>query len=120
MNIETPEQWWAYLETNKNSLLDLLATYHPYYNHQHNHKITALLAEKVAKGVRESIRELEQNDPQRRFENYFKETNHEDMISLLNEVWFGMPESYESRNANGFDALCDLCSECWVFQELPL
>lgn len=39
------------------------------------------------------------------------------IVGLLNEVWFGMPESMDSREAPGFGILCDLCSEGYVLEE---
>ena len=115
---QTAEEWWALVEYHRCILLDLIAVYHPEYRLDHDHKITARKAEVVRQGVVASI--VEDNkllpDPQRRFEKFLKEKNR-DMSTLLNEVWWGMPESYESRGANGFGVLCDLCSEAYVLYD---
>ena len=110
---QTAEEWWALVKFNKGVLLDLISIYHPEYRLGHDHKITAKKAEIVRASITEENQFLP--DPQRRFEQFLK-TNNPDMSSLLNEVWWGMPESYESREAKGFGLLCDLCSESYVLR----
>lgn len=113
---ETKAAWWVLVEEHKDELLDLVSMFHPYYRQTYNYPITATMAEKVCEAVRKEIADKEQYDPQRLFERYCKEKNPE-LVHLLNEVWFGIPESSEVRNQPGFYELCDLCSEGYVLDE---
>jgi hypothetical protein len=124
MIIDTAEKWWSLLDDYKDDLLNLVASFHSAYRHQHWDTITASLAEKVAEAVRGEIYDKQFNefgeqvklDPQRLFEQYLKSKDCK-MADLLNEVWWGMPESMESRGRDGFGVLCDLCSEAYVLFE---
>ena len=117
---ETAEEFWVLVEANKDDLQALIAKYHPIYMRVHRGRITAPLAKRVCEAVRKDIMEdyqgkfLEKTvsdkreDPQQKFRDML---NRKDptIDGLFNEVWFGMPESMESRNAKGFDILCLLC-----------
>jgi len=111
---ENAAEWWALLERHKEQLLDSIGSFHPWYETKHNYKITATKAEDLCKEIRESIKD--KGDPRVLFEQYLLNRNTE-MVGLLNEVWFGMPESQSVRMAPGFGVLCDLCSEAWVLND---
>lgn len=114
---KTKEEWWKFVEENVNTLQNLIARYHPYYKNLHlGHKISAETAERVCKQVRKQIAEETVEDPQVSFRK-FVEARDEKLVNLLNEVWFGMPESMSYREAPGFGLLCDLCSEAWVLND---
>ena len=124
---KTREEYWQLAEDNKGLLQDLIATYHPYYRNAHlDHSISAPTAERACEVFRKQIAEgyaediplfgKDINDPQALFRKYLEEKDPE-IATLLNEVWFGMPESYASREAPGFGVLCDLCSEAYLLYD---
>lgn len=114
---KTAEEWWALVEANKQVLLGLVMNFHPVYRRSNSqYPITAALAERVCEAVRKQLVEGKQEDPQRRFERYLV-SHDSDLVVLLNEVWFGMPESDAVHFEPGFAMLCDLCSEEYVLDE---
>jgi hypothetical protein len=120
MKIETEQDWWSAVKINKKILLNLILKYHPYYLNPHNHHITAQLAEEACQVIRDEIVKETEKDPECQFNEYL-ETQNGKLASLLENTWFGMPESYESRCEEGFGVLCDLCSESWVlFNDEPM
>lgn len=44
-----------------------------------------------------------------------KNTNGIEISSILNTTWFNAPDSSGIRHIPSWGALCDLCSESWVF-----
>ena len=115
--LTTTEEYWNVVERYKDQLLDLIAKYHPYYRRSHlTHHITAEKAERACEAVRKQIadaRDEDTEDPQQTFRRYLK-FKSDNIVTLFNETWFGMPESREVRSEPGFGELCDLCSEAWV------
>ena len=78
--------------------------------------ITAPMAEKACEGIRQDIASKPQVDPQVRFAEYLKNKDSR-IVSLFNDVWFGMPESKSVRCEEGLFELCDLCSEGYLIDE---
>ena len=107
---ETAEEFWVLVEANKKDLQNLIATYHSSYNrHHHKGKITAQIAKQVCGAIRKQIQQEErETDPQQTFRAMLNRKDPS-IIRIFNNVWWGMPESMESRNARGFDVLCLLC-----------
>ena len=112
---QTAEEWWAVVEYYQVDLRTLVTVFHPYYRNAPGLPITAPKAEQACEEAREEIRSQEQDDPLLRFEEYRKGKNAE-LANLLNDVWFGMPESVAVREEPGFGVLCDLCSEAYVLE----
>ncbi len=102
------EEYLELLQDNFSDIQALVNNYHPYYRHQHNHIISAAGAEQVCETVRKEIRKknIEPN-----LLEAFKNKDILKINSICNSVWFGMPESMDSRYEPGFSVLCDLCSE---------
>lgn len=117
---KTAGEWWALLEAHRAALLGLVTTYHPDCYRVHGLPITAGRAEAICERVRQDIRLASAGKPRpaERFEEYLR-TRDPAMAGLLNEAWFGMPESAEVRTEDGFGTLCDLCSESWVLEPMP-
>jgi len=117
---KTAEEWWALLEHHKEPLKDLTVQFHPVYRQMQRveMRITAPLAERVCEGARRSISRECDEDPLVRFDRLLEEKSDE-MVSLLNEVWFGMPESTDCWQYPVFGVLCNLCSEGYVLGPEP-
>ncbi|MCK9458183.1 MAG: hypothetical protein M0R80_00710 [Proteobacteria bacterium] len=113
---ETAEQWWTLVEQYHDELRELVSTFHPCNHTYTDFAITAEVAEAICEQARAAIRAKDADDPIERFEQYRTEKNPK-LASLLNETWFGMPESTEVRSYPGFGVLCNLCSEAYVLQE---
>ena len=113
---ETAEQWWALVEQYHDELCELVSAFHPCNHSYTDFVITAASAEAACESIRDEIRAKESDDPLEKFEQYCHDKNPK-LASLLNEVWFGMPESTEVRSYPGFGVLCNLCSESYVLYE---
>lgn len=117
MEIKTKEDWWMVLEKNWENIFDMIMSYHPLSRNYRidTMEITASSAEVACETVRRQISASHHPmSVEQRIKEYKKDKNPE-MASLLNETWFGIPESTEARFLPSFGALCDLCSERWVF-----
>lgn len=112
---KTVNEWWLLFEHNLDKLMAMLP-YHPYYQNKCDHKISATAAEAVCEAVRARIAEENNEDPEILF-NRYRESHDGRIGSLLNAIWFGLPESYESRSLDGFGVLCDLCSESYLLYD---
>lgn len=113
---KTAEEWWEQVGHYREELLDLVLNFHPYYRKHHDFVITAPTAEIACQMVREDICDETKIDPAWLFEQYCIEKNPK-LSKLLDEAWFGMPESITVRSLPGFGVLCDLCSEAYLLHE---
>jgi hypothetical protein len=114
---KTKDEWWLLLDHHASELEDLVSNFHPRSGNDHDFAITAPMAEQACEVVRREIRsERTSESPLDQFRRMRKNRDPE-MCSLLNKVWFGLPESTESRYQAGFGVLCDLCSEGGVLYE---
>lgn len=116
---KTAEEWWLLAAHHKDALLDLVRAYHPYYRRTHQYRITAPNAEGACETIRKEIQKQPQKDPCARVEESHQDRT-DDLYMVLNETWFGMPESTGVRCEQGFGVLCDLCSEGYVLEEEEL
>ena len=116
--------WWKELETNWDDIVYLVHQFHPYYQRKHSlrpiqgldfeelkYPITAPAAETACEVVRNKIRSEALNDPVEAMKEARIVKDGDTIWSILNQTWFGLPESTEVRYLPGFHILCDLCSE---------
>ena len=118
---KTKEEWWALADEVKDELYDLLLRFHPRchrtYGAIDDMEITAPGAERACEVVRRQITTEGGNETaEETFARCCKDRSA-DLASLLNEIWFGIPESIEAHNLEGFSELCDLCSESYVLED---
>lgn len=115
----TKEQYWLLVNEHWQVLSDLISTYHPGYGRKHNMVITANRAENLCQQIREDILDDWQIDDECpvKIAEQHKINRSDEIVSIFNQTWFGMPESYEVRSEPGFSLLCDLCSESWCLEE---
>lgn len=104
---------WVKVNTYWYQLEALIVAYHPYYRRTHDHKISAANTEMESIGIRAAvaIESVGLGDPVVRARKAFFVKNEKVLKSILEETWFGMPESMESRAAAGFGVLCELLEE---------
>lgn len=118
MTIKTPADWWAAFDANKDNLRGLISSFHPVCRNDEwadEFPISAPGAEAACEQIRKGI--TSPLLPQMEFDDAATKRDATTLVKLLNQTWFGVPESYESRSLPGFFVLCDLCSESWVFNE---
>jgi hypothetical protein len=110
--------WWHELETHKDEMIRLIEKFHPAKNvikvvkeDEPNYIITAKKAEELCESIRQDIQAEYKGHPVIDFLSAFNSRDGETIHSILNQTWFGMPESIQIRYEPGFNTLCDLCSE---------
>lgn len=84
-------------------------SFHPYYvdpdfDTAFSGEITAQRAEDACAVVRREIKRQTTEDPIKQYLEYDADI----IVSIANAVWFGMPESMESRNHPAFGIVCEL------------
>jgi hypothetical protein len=110
----TKEEWWDVLLIKHDALRNLVANFHPSFARWSNPmKISAHGAEAACDMIREKIEHETKLDPLQAFDKAVKEKDGKTLLSLLNATWFGLPESMETHQLDGFGALCNLCSESY-------
>lgn len=119
------QDWVDTLNKSKNELRALVERFHPAATTKvevageqvelpasvlaGNFPITASGAEAACESVRREIRAKYAGSPLDRFDAAVEKMDTRELSSLLNDAWFGMPESASVREVPGFHALCDLC-----------
>lgn len=119
------QDWINVFKDHKNNLRNLVVKFHPSSKSQvlvadssvevpstleTAFTITALTAEEACEIVRQKILSTRPHNPVLIFDAAANDPIDTDqLIYLLNETWFGLPESASVRNLPGFYALCDLC-----------
>lgn len=118
-------EWVEIFNKNKENLRKLVQTFHPSAEKvvevageevvvdpkppEGSFPITAHSAELACAGIRQEIAANKSGDPVARFDAAAKDMATDVLVGILNETWFGMPESTSVRALLGFHALCDLC-----------
>lgn len=112
------KEWWQCVEKNWSDLKVLIENYHPSSTlyQQNDMVITAAKAEHLCEQYREEIRSRILTNPVQLAESQMLQHDPK-LADTLSETWFGLPESVEVHSLNGFDILCDLCSESHVLGE---
>lgn len=109
----TADEWWALCAARRDDLRKIVEHYHPRTRtpaDTSGHTITSPAAERVCELVRGRVAE-QPGDPLVLFDVALGERAADTMVALLNQSWFGLPESMESRSVPGFFVLCTLCEE---------
>lgn len=106
------EEFWLLCGYHSKALRLLTSQFHPSSKQYGKIKlpITAQCAEAACEDARKIIKGGIKQNPVDMFDVYL-ETKDIRMPTLLNEVWFGIPESMDAHSLLGFRVLCDLCSE---------
>ena len=110
------KQWIENVTLIQGELKNLIAEFHPASNlfcrntTRKKYPITAPEAEVVCQHIRDKIQNQDQN-PLILFEEASKEKDIENLFRILNAVWFGAPESVETRKVPGFMQMCNLLDD---------
>lgn len=121
MNKQTPshevQAWLVRVTKVKDKLLTLIRDYHPSsVPDPNNHKrmpITAPAAEEMSEAIRQETKEKEKAlpSPEQRFTTALEQDNHQEIYSLLQMVWVGVPESRDCWQIDGFAEMVDLLDD---------
>jgi hypothetical protein len=112
--MKTPEQWLAEVNEHADKLKSLLESYHPANRlpgRRPGDYITAPNAEIAATHVRKAICDASTADPVVEFETARANGDWAKIANLLNEAWFGVPESTLCWKIEGFSEAVALIEE---------
>lgn len=102
----TEAEWIEYAKANQQKLEYLIGRYHPVRLEtilpDGEMRITAPNAENACIGVRDHIRRNFEGDPITQFANALKNSDIARANTILNEAWFGVPESTSCWRIEGF------------------
>lgn len=106
--INTQEDWWEAVDENWDDLLDVFYRYLP---------MTMAAANNGALAKAMNINALNPMSVEGAACRAYEEANYEAMKILLFAAWERAPDSESIHDVKGWDVLCDLLSEEWVFDE---
>lgn len=102
-------EWFERAESNRDKLVALLSVYHPVVHHKSDMKVTAPNAQKACDII---IRQLANNpNPVEQFDEALELGDIRTINRLLNEAWFGVPESTQCWNIEGFKEAVELLED---------
>ena len=110
----TEQQWLNTAELNKQKLILFVRAWHPRSGQvQSDMKITAPNAELARANVVKSIQSQNQStlDPVVELETAIKNRNLSAINALLNQAWFGVPESTSCWGIEGFKEAVELMED---------
>lgn len=109
----TEREWLDTATAHRAALAALLRAYHPANISARNPpmKITAVAAERACENVREDIRRNHEGDPVAQFDEAIKGGDVNTAMRLLDQAWFGVPESTSCWNIEGFKEAVDLLDD---------
>jgi hypothetical protein len=106
------QQWLDRARIDQDKLRSLIANYHPLTRgSKSNIAITAPNAERACQEVREHIKRNSEGDPVVKFNIALEESNWKAINLILNETWFGVPESTLAWQLEGFKEAIILLEE---------
>lgn len=118
----TISEWIDQAKTHRQVLVSLLENYHPAMSRDETERlftqphlpITAPLAEQACQAVRERIKtdaKFQAISPVARFYEALEASDVGTIMTLLNQAWFGVPESSNCWRIIGFSEACDLLED---------
>lgn len=109
----TENEWLGYAKRNRIKLESLIRDWHPRMRRStYSLRITAPNAEKRCEEVRQQIKSEEGRiPPTREFNDSLNEGNWHRVWIVLNETWFGVPESTECWRIFGFTEAVNLLED---------
>jgi len=113
MSIEYPktkEEWWTLVNEHWDDLKNLIETFHPARKNTPEMTITASRAEALRQVLSAEFTRLDDYEKMR-------EEQDVKLANVLEETYWGIPESIEVWQYPKFGLLCDLCSESYVLRE---
>lgn len=108
-------EWLQQAIDNGEKLTCLVAQFHPTSNQGSNLPITAAIPEANCCEIRKSICRdtLEFQSAAQRFKEAITKEDADTIYNLLQETWFGVPESTSCWSLTGFREAVDLLDDMW-------
>jgi hypothetical protein len=108
-----PEAWLEKVEHHQEALRGLISLYHPSSKQRDPEPmtITAPAAEEACERIRKAIRRDDPQPPVLKFDIALRTKDHATLMRLLNEAWFGVPESRNCWGIYGFSEAVDLLDD---------
>lgn len=108
--INNSGEWWEVVKRYKDDLIDLVQTFHPICRPDSSNVMCHIIRQELAdEGIH--------TNPVDGLKNAIESQDHNAILAILNQTWFGIPETSSAHQSDGFKALCELCTEAWVFAE---
>lgn len=109
----TEPEWIDKVKSNKELLTNFIKDWHPTnINRKPSMRITAPNVEAAIHSVRASIRnQLESANPIAKFELALAQSDIQGINNILNETWFGVPESTDCWQIPGFREAVELIED---------
>jgi hypothetical protein len=110
----TVDSWIQYAVDNKDKLVSIIGKYHPVnreVGRRVHDNITAPNAELACTQVRKEIRKNFEGNPTAQFIEALEKKDVNKVNTLLNQTWFGVPESRGCWEIEGFNELIHLVEE---------
>ena len=112
----TTKEWLTEASGSKDKVKSIISKYHPIYrqaNRRQNDHITASNAEAACTMIRKEIQDSTPEDfnPTERYQYAIDTHDISLALKILNETWFGVPESTNCWNILGFRELVNLCDD---------
>jgi hypothetical protein len=105
------KEWLAYAQINRDALESIIARYHPVNRRLSDLPITAPNAERACEEVRQDIKRNTEGNPLTKFRDALASNDWKSINLVLNEVWFGVPESTLAWQIEGFREMINLIEE---------
>lgn len=105
-------EWLTKVKSNEDVLKTFIKEWHPTNLVRNSMRITAHNAEAASRYVRAQIRnQAERADPIVRFELALAQSDIIGINNVLNEAWFGVPESTDCWSIKGFREAVELMED---------
>jgi len=110
----TKEQWIDKVKKHQVKLISLIEQWHPHNirpEQDLEFKITAPNAERATRGIREDIKSKTTESPSAQFLRAIEESDEAVIYRILQQAWFGVPESTSCWRIEGFVEAVDLLDD---------
>jgi hypothetical protein len=108
MEIRTPEDWWSEVDRHWSNILDIFERVGaPMGGDEDGHWWSDGIGQDATRHDKTMIRTLE--DAKR-------DRDHETLGGFFQKAWMAAPDRPHIHSWPSWGALCDLCSENWVFE----
>lgn len=116
MNITNTQDALEYIRQNRDILRGLIRQYHPASKKRDQNRLlnlTAPSAEIACAIVRDAIKDEQRTElaPDLRFDAAIEDGNYGKLYALLQDAWYGVPESTECWSIKGFAETVDILEQ---------
>lgn len=123
---KTKDEWWQQLDHNWKNVIGIILMFYPftdkYVKTDSDHPGVAQAPQAACNTVIAEIVKSGRKkwDDQKAFIEHLEGLRNDrspEIDKIMQETWFGIPESRGSRYLPGFQEFCDLCSESYLLYD---